>query len=65
MKVVAQHLSADLGLEYDLEHLGPPRNLTHLENYLQRSEWQYFRDLIADLNGMYHVMTVDPGLLRR
>jgi len=25
----------------------------------------FFRDMIANLNGMYHVMSVDPGLLRR
>jgi hypothetical protein len=25
---------------------------------------ELLRDLIANLNGMYHVMTVNPGLLR-
>ena len=26
---------------------------------------EFFRDMIANLNGMYHVMTVDPELLGR
>ena len=26
---------------------------------------EFFRDLIADLNGMYQVMAVDPDLLSR
>lgn len=56
LKVVSGHLRSDLGLTYNFETLGPPRNLTHLANYLQRAEWQYyksttreedFRDLIA------------------
>ena len=43
LEVVSAHLRADLGLAYDFKTLGPPRNLTHLENYLQRSEWQYYK----------------------
>jgi hypothetical protein len=43
LKVVSGHLQTDLGLTYELETLGPPRNLTHLQNYLQRSEWQYYK----------------------
>lgn len=26
---------------------------------------EFFRDMIANVNGMYHVMTVNPGLLGR
>lgn len=43
LKLVSGHLQADLGLTYDFETLGPPRNLTHLANYLQRAEWQYYK----------------------
>ncbi len=43
LKVVSGHLQADLGLTYDFETLGPPRNLTDLANYLQRAEWQYYK----------------------
>jgi hypothetical protein len=43
MKVVAGYLQTDLGLTYAFETLPPPRNLNHLENYLQRSEWQYYK----------------------
>ena len=43
LNVVSGHLKTDLGLSYDFEKLGPPRNLTHLENYLQRTEWQYYK----------------------
>ncbi len=40
---VARHLQSDLGLTYNLETLERPRDLTHLENYLQRAEWQYYK----------------------
>ncbi|ACB74379.1 hypothetical protein [Opitutus terrae] len=43
LQLVALHLQQDLGLEYDFEKLGPPRNLTSVENYLQRAEWQYYK----------------------
>lgn len=43
LKVVAGHIQTDLGLTYDFETLPPPRDLTHLENYLQRAEWQYYK----------------------
>jgi hypothetical protein len=48
MKVVSGHLQTDLGLTYNFETLSPPRNLTHLENYLQRSEWQYYKSTVKD-----------------
>ena len=43
LKIVSSHLLTDLGLTYDFETLGPPRNLTSLANYLQRAEWQYYK----------------------
>lgn len=43
LKVVAEHIQSDLGLTYDFETLPPPRDLSHLENYLQRAEWQYYK----------------------
>jgi hypothetical protein len=43
LKSVSDYLKVDLGLTYDLETIGPPRSLTHLENYLQRAEWQYYK----------------------
>jgi len=43
LRVVAKHLNSDLGLTYNLETLERPRDLTHLENYLQRAEWQYYK----------------------
>jgi len=43
LRVVSGHLRSDLGLRYDLETIGPPRNLGHLHNYLDRAEWQYYK----------------------
>lgn len=66
LDVVSGHLKTDLGLVYDFERLGPPRNLTHLENYLQRAEWQYYKstsrkvDFIALIGYAQH----DPRYLR-
>jgi len=31
--------------------------------YSESAMREFFRDMIADLNGMYHVMSVNPGLL--
>jgi hypothetical protein len=42
------------------------RELRDLRNAPESPEamTELLRDLIANLNGMYHVMTVNPGLLR-
>jgi hypothetical protein len=32
------------------------------ENYSEPAMREFFRDMIANLNGMYHVMTVNPAL---
>jgi len=43
LHVLSGHLKADLDLDYDFETLGPARNLTSLENYIDRAEWQYYK----------------------
>jgi hypothetical protein len=48
LKAVSSHIQADLSLTYDLETLPPPRDLTSLENYLQRAEWQYYKTTTRD-----------------
>lgn len=48
LHAVSDSLHSDLGLAYDFETLGPPRSLTHLENYLQRTEWQYYKSTARD-----------------
>jgi hypothetical protein len=48
LKIVSDYLKSDLELNYDFETLGPPRNLSHLENYLQRAEWQYYKNSTSE-----------------
>jgi hypothetical protein len=48
LKEVSAHIKADLNLTYDFETLAPPRDLTNLENYLQRAEWQYYKTTTRD-----------------
>ncbi|MPN10719.1 hypothetical protein SDC9_158016 [bioreactor metagenome] len=43
LKTIEQLIKQDLNMEIDLETLGPPRDLTKLENYLTRTEWQYYK----------------------
>jgi hypothetical protein len=66
LKVVSGHLQSDLGLTYDFETLGPPRNLSHLENYLQRSEWQYYKSSTSeeDFRALISFAQHDPRYLR-
>jgi len=66
LSAVSGHLQADLGLAYDFETLGPPRNLTHLESYLQRSEWQYYKTSSreADFRALIGWAQHDPRYLR-
>ena len=66
MKVVAGHLQTDLGLSYEFETLPPPRNLTHLQNYLQRSEWQYYKSSAKeeDFRALINFAQHDPRYLR-
>lgn len=43
LKEIEGYLKADLGMDLKLRTLGPPRDLKHLENYLSRAEWQYYK----------------------
>jgi hypothetical protein len=66
LKIVSGYLQTDLGLSYDFETLGPPRNLTHLANYLQRAEWQYYKSTAreGDLILLVAYAQHDPRYLR-
>lgn len=66
LEIVSGHLKGDLGLEYDLETLGPPRDLTSLENYLDRAEWQYYKtsSRAEDLRALVAYAQHDPRYLR-
>jgi hypothetical protein len=66
LKIVSGHLQTDLGLSYDFETLGPPRNLTNLANYLQRAEWQYYKSTAGegDLLLLIAYAQHDPRYLR-
>jgi hypothetical protein len=66
LKAVAGDLKSDLGLSYDLETLGPPRNMTHLDNYLDRAEWQYYKSSTreADFRALIDYAQHDPRYLR-
>lgn len=48
----------DLALKREMQDLRDDR-------YSKDAMREFLRDMIADLNGMYHVMTVDPDLLKR
>jgi hypothetical protein len=66
LRAVSSHLKTDLGLDYDFETLGPPRNLGRLENYLQRAEWQYYKSSAreADFLALVAYAQHDPRYLR-
>jgi len=66
LKVVSDYLQTDLGLVYDFETLPPARNLTHLQNYLQRSEWQYYKSSAKeeDFRALINFAQHDPRYLR-
>ena len=46
----------DLALKREMQDL-------RQDKYSEDGMREFFRDMIADLNGMYHVMTVNPALL--
>ncbi len=66
LKVVSAHLEADVGVRCDVEALGPPRDFTHLENYLERAEWQYYKSTASaeDLVRLVQYAQHDPRYLR-
>lgn len=63
---VSRHLRSDLGVQANLETLGPPRDLSHLENYLQRAEWQYYKSSAReeDFRALIAFAQHDPRYLR-
>lgn len=50
LRVMSTNLKEDVGLAYDFETLGPARDFTNLENYLQRAEWQYYKSATREEN---------------
>lgn len=66
LAAVAAPLERDLGSKYDLAALGPARSFTDLQNYLQRSEWQYYKTTAreADLVALIAFAQHDPRYLR-
>ena len=48
----------DLALKREMQDLRDDR-------YSEEAMREFFRDMISNLNGMYHVMTVNPDLLAR
>ena len=65
LKVVSRHLQTDVGLAYEFETLAPPRNLTHLQNYLLRAEWQYYKSGTqeTDFRALINYAQHDPRYL--
>jgi len=66
LKPVSGSLKSDLGLAYDFETLGPPRSLTHLQNYLDRAEWQVYKSTTReeDFRALIGFAQHDPRYLR-
>jgi hypothetical protein len=66
LKIVSGYLYSDLGLTYNFETLGPPRDLTHLHNYMQRAEWQYYKSTThkRDFRALVDYAQHDPRYLR-
>lgn len=66
LRAVSAHLEADLGLERDLETLGPARDLSNLENYLDRAEWQLYKSTAREqeLLALVAYAQHDPRYLR-
>ncbi len=66
LQAIEQHLKKDLGLDYRLASLPPPRDLTNLGNYLQRAEWQYYKTSTQseDFHQLLDYAQHDPRYLR-
>jgi len=43
LEEIQRLLKHDLDLDLELNKLAPPRGFTHLQNYLSRAEWQYYK----------------------
>jgi hypothetical protein len=66
IQAIEQHLKKDLGLDYQLATLAPPRDLANLGNYLQRAEWQYYKTStrLEDFRQLLDYAQHDPRYLR-
>jgi hypothetical protein len=66
LKAIERLLKQDLGLDVALEKLGPPRDLTHLNNYLSRTQWQYYksRTRVEQFEQLIHFAQHDRRYLR-
>jgi hypothetical protein len=65
LDAVSKRIQADVGLNYDFPKLAKPRNLTNLENYVQRAEWQYYKSTTreADFRVLINYAQHDPRYL--
>lgn len=63
---VSRDLEEDLGQSCDLASLEPPRNMTDLESYLHRAEWQYYKSTTReeDFHALVGYAQHDPRYLR-
>ncbi len=66
LAAIGKAVQDDVGVTYDLATIGPPRSLTHLENYLQRTEWQYYKTSAReqDFHALIDFAQNDPRYLR-
>jgi hypothetical protein len=66
LKLIAAHVHEDTGVACDLENPARPRDITNLENYLQRAEWQYYKSTTtqSDLESLVQFAQNDPRYLR-
>lgn len=66
LKLIAAHVRGDTGIACDLENPARPRDITNLENYLQRAQWQYYKSTTTqrDLEALVQFAQNDPRYLR-
>lgn len=66
LKLIAAHVREDTGIACDLENPARPRDITNLENYLQRAQWQYYKSTTTqrDLESLVQFAQNDPRYLR-
>ncbi|ACC98314.1 hypothetical protein Emin_0759 [Elusimicrobium minutum Pei191] len=66
LRQVSVYSKEDLGMEYDFSNMKPARNLSDLQNYLQRAEWQYYKTSAkdGDFRALIDYAQHDPRYLR-
>ena len=66
LQLVAKHLQADTGLAYDFATATKTRDLTDLQNYLDRAEWQAYKSATKedDFRRLIAFAQHDPRYLR-